>query len=101
MSSPICPSAHISTPFIPGASAKAAQHAKNDKYKGQCLANSHDFTPFAVDCFGVFAYEAIDLLKRLINGLVTFRGMFHYLAFERYRSNDFFVISFWIFTIVV
>ena len=46
VSSPICPSAHISTPFKPGPSGKAAQHAKMISKKTYALptrARLHSF----------------------------------------------------------
>ena len=55
-----------------------------------CEANSHEFSPFAVDVFGVMAPQAHSMLRRIINGLVTTRGFAVYLATQvAYRKISF------------
>ena len=53
-------------------------------------ANSHEFSPFAVDVFGVMPPQAHSMLRRIINGLVTTRCFAVYLATQvAYRKISF------------
>ena len=80
MTSPISATGTLLSGFAPRATAVAAERDKNLLYKGLCETNSHEFSLFAVDVFGVMAPQTHSTLRRIIYGLVTTRGFAVYLA---------------------
>jgi hypothetical protein len=62
--SPVCPS-NLTHPFRVGAAAEFAAESKMQLYAQRCLANNLEFSPFAVDTFGILSTSAVSFLERL------------------------------------